>query len=186
MKLSYFLLISLLYCTSAFSQKKQTVCKFYSYLYIVKVNDYVGLQFSLEYNLKNKYGILVNLLTSRKNPPDLPDNYNSAFTSINDKLNSKNITIRKKISVSKNTNLSFEPAVGVSYTKYTTRFGFEKDFSLISNNYFYKSEKAYVVGLNIEPKINYSISKSFSLSMVLIANFNLYKNFYGLGLGIKF
>ncbi len=188
MKLFIFLLLSQLHCTNALAQKKHTARKFHPYLYIVNVNNYVGLQLAVEYKLKNKYGILVNVLTTSKRPPDLPENYSSPFSfqGIKNKLNSINISLKKSISFSNNNKFSFEPAIGVSYTKYTSRFAFEKNFSLISNDYFYKSEKAYLVGLNIEPQINYLISKNFSLGFVLIANFNLYKNFYGAGFGLKF
>lgn len=188
MKLFIFLLLSQLHCTNTFAQKKDAVRKLHPYLYIVNVNNYVGLQLSLEYKPKNKYSVLVNLLSTSKRPADLPENYSSAFSfkGIKNKLNSINVSLKKSMSFSRNNKFSFEPAIGVSYAEYTSRFAFEKKFSIISNDYFYKSEKAYLVGLNIEPQINYLISKNFSLSLLLIANFNPYKNFYGAGFGLKF
>jgi hypothetical protein len=188
MKLFIFLLLTQLHCTNTFAQKKDAARKLHPYLYVVNVNNYVGLQLALEYKLKNKYSVLANLLTTSKRPPDLPENYSSAFSfqGIKNKLNSINISLKKSIPFHNNSKFSFEPAIGISYIKYTSRFAFEKNFSLISNDYFYKSEKAYLVGLNIEPQINYLISKNFSLSLTAIANFNLYKNFYGAGFGVKF
>ncbi len=188
MKFIYITITFLLIFTNTFAQNTESIRKFHPSLFTVRANNYGGLQLSLDYNIKNNYGLIVSVLTTSRRPPTLPENYSTiAFTNtITDKLNSTTLSVRKKVALPQNKKILFCPAVGVSYTKFVSKYSFEKRYSLLANDYYYKSEKAYVIGVNIETKVNYAVSKNHSISLLLLSNFNLYKNIYGFGIGYVF
>ncbi|MGJ8684742.1 MAG: hypothetical protein ACSHWW_08965 [Nonlabens sp.] len=153
------------------------------------LGNYIGINMDFNYVFKNGYSVSLGTTTAAKETKNKPENYSEGFSILYlntaaDRFTNYYISAGKNFNINPKNTIRFRPSIGLGYTvlKSPTNFQPIEDPAFLRENYTYDFDTYGTLGLNIEPKLEFLITRHFGMAIAPTVQFTKERILYGGGI----
>jgi hypothetical protein len=152
----------------------------------LQLGNYIGFDFSGNYIIKDNYTINAGIFYVLRKNDDRPEDYSGEFLNFGfnapyDQLISYRIGAGRLYKLNAKGTIRLHLAVGIGLTiiKEPSNYVFLPDADSWSQNYSWNYESKNVIGLTLNPKLEFPFTKYFGLSLSPLIHLTTSRTYYG-------